>query len=252
MAFAARAREDLARLERTDERREEVRRQLAAAGEAYQKAAAALSRDRRAVASRLSSEVRKELSHLGMEKARFELDFEDVGAVSRATTDLLKTAGGPKGIDRITFLVSPNPGEELRPLDRIASGGETSRLMLALKTVIAAGTENANARVRTVVFDEVDAGIGGRVADSVGERLKRLSYQNQVLSVTHLPQIACFADHHYSVEKVQRAGRTFASVQYLAGERERATELARMLSGRRITEAVLEHATAMLKQGSRR
>jgi DNA repair protein RecN (Recombination protein N) len=86
----------------------------------------------------------------------------------------------------------------------------------------------------------------------VGERLKRLARENQVLSVTHLPQIACFADHHYSVEKVEHAGRTFASVQYLATERERATELARMLSGRRITEAVLEHATAMLKQGSRR
>jgi DNA repair protein RecN (Recombination protein N) len=82
--------------------------------------------------------------------------------------------------------------------------------------------------------------------------LKRLARENQVLSVTHLPQIACFADHHYSVEKVERAGRTFASVQYLVTERERATELARMLSGRRITEAVLEHATAMLKQGSRR
>jgi len=252
LAFAARAREDLARLERTDERREEVRRQLSTAGEAYVKAATVLSRDRRAAATRLSGEVRKELSHLGMEKARFEIEFEDAGAVSGAATDPHRAAGGPKGIDRIAFLVSPNPGEELRPLERIASGGETSRLMLALKTVIAAGTGNSSAHVRTVVFDEVDAGIGGRVADSVGERLKRLSRENQVLSVTHLPQIACFADHHYSVEKVERGGRTFASVQYLGTERERATELARMLSGRRITEAVLEHATAMLKQGSRR
>jgi DNA repair protein RecN (Recombination protein N) len=252
LAFAARAREDLASLERTDERREEVRRQLAATDAAYQKAAGVLSRDRRAAASRLSSELRKELSHLGMEKARFEIEFEDVGAASSSAPDPLKNVGGPKGIDRITFLVSPNPGEELRPLDRIVSGGETSRLMLALKTVIAANADNGNDRVRTVVFDEVDAGIGGRVADSVGERLKRLSRDNQVLSVTHLPQIACFADHHYSVEKIERGGRTFASVHYLATERDRATELARMLSGRRITEAVLEHATAMLKQGSRR
>ena len=252
LAFAARAREDLARLEHTDERREEVRRQLATAGEAYHKAAAALSRDRRAAASRLSGEVRKELSHLGMDKARFEIEFEDVGAVSGAATETPEAVGGPKGIDRITFLVSPNPGEELRPLDRVASGGEISRLMLALKTVIAARASNANARVRTLIFDEVDAGIGGRAAEVVGERLKRLARENQVLSVTHLPQIACFADHHYSVEKVERAGRTFTSVQYLATERERATELARMLSGRRITEAVLEHATAMLKQGSRR
>jgi DNA repair protein RecN (Recombination protein N) len=252
LAFADRAREDLTRVERTDERREEVRRQLATTEVVYQKAAGALSRDRRAAASRLSNEVRKELSHLGMEKARFEIEFEDISAASSPAPDPLKTAGGAKGIDRITFLVSPNPGEELRPLDRVASGGETSRLMLALKTVIAANAGHGNDQVRTVVFDEVDAGIGGRVADSVGERLKRLSRDNQVLSVTHLPQIACFADHHYSVEKIERAGRTFASVHYLATERDRATELARMLSGRRITEAVLEHATAMLKQGSRR
>lgn len=255
LAFAARAREELAQLEHADERREEVRRQLAAAAEAYREAAVALSRERQAAASRLAREVRKELAAIGMEKARFEIGFEDasvVSGVSGAASDLPKAGGGPKGIDHITFLVSANPGEELRPLERVASGGEISRLMLALKTVIAAGPGNSNSRVRTLVFDEVDAGIGGRVADSVGERLKRLSHKHQVLCVTHLPQIACFADHHYSVEKVERGGRTFASVQYLATERERANELARMLSGRRITEAVLEHATAMLKQGSRR
>ena len=251
LAFAARAREDLARIEHADERREEVKGRLASAGEAYRKAAAALSRDRRAAASRLSGEVRKELSHLGMDKARFEVGFEDVGGASGAAAEAPHIAGGSKGIDRITFLVSPNPGEELRPVDRAASGGEISRLMLALKTVIAANAGHANDRVRTLVFDEVDTGIGGRVADSVGERLKCLSRENQVLCVTHLPQIACFADHHYSVEKVERGGRTFVSVQYLATERERATELSRMLSGRRITKAVLEHASAMLKQGSR-
>ena len=257
LEFAERARTDLARLEHVDERREEVRCQFAAANEEYDKAAGALSRDRRAAASRLSVEVRKELSHLGMEKSRFEIEFEEAAAVPATVparmADSLKSVGGPKGFDRITFLVSPNPGEELKPLDRVASGGEISRLMLALKTVIAGSADHANenARVRTVVFDEVDAGIGGRVADSVGGGLKRLSRDGQVLSVTHLPQIACFADHHYSVEKVERGGRTFTTVQYLATERERATELARMLSGRRITEAVLEHASAMLKRGSR-
>jgi DNA repair protein RecN (Recombination protein N) len=252
LAFADRAGEDLARLEHADERREAVGRALASAEEAYRKMAVALSRDRRAAACRLAGEVRKELSQLGMDKARFEVECEEAGTASGAATEARQSAGGPQGIDRITFLVSPNPGEELRPLDRVASGGEISRLMLALKTVIAEGADEAKARVRTLVFDEVDAGIGGRVAESVGERLKRLARENQVLSVTHLPQIACFADHHYSVEKVERAGRTFASVHYLATERERATELARMLSGRRITEAVIEHATAMLKQGSRR
>jgi DNA repair protein RecN (Recombination protein N) len=252
LAFAERAQQDLARIENADERREEVKRQLISAGEDYRKAATALSRDRRAAASRLASEVRKELSHLGMEKTRFEIMFEDADVAPATPIDASSPNGGPKGIDRIVFQVSPNPGEELRPLERVASGGETSRIMLALKTVIATSAGNAGSRVRTLVFDEVDAGIGGRVADSVGERIKRLARDNQVLSVTHLPQIACFADHHYSVEKVERAGRTFTSVQHLASERERANELARMLSGRRITEAVLEHATAMLKQGSRR
>jgi len=256
LAFAERAREDLSRLEHADERREEIRRQLEAVAETYRKAAETLSRERRLAAGRLAREVGKELAQLGMEKARFEVNFEDaVRAESpeAAASAEAEFAGGPKGLDRVSFLVSPNPGEELRPLDRVASGGEISRLMLALKTVIAgrAGAAEGDLAARTLVFDEVDTGIGGRVAECVGERLKRLARENQVLSVTHLPQIACFADHHYSVEKIERGGRTFATVQYLATERERASELARLLSGRRITEAVLEHATAMLKQGSR-
>ena len=166
LAFAAQVREDLARIEHTDARREELRRELASADEAYRKAATALSRDRRGAASRLSDEVRKELSHLGMDKARFEVGFEDVGAPLGATSETPEAAGGPKGIDRVTFLVSANPGEELRPLDRVASGGETSRLMLALKTVVAAAASSVNAKVLTFVFDEVDAGIGGRAAEA--------------------------------------------------------------------------------------
>jgi DNA repair protein RecN (Recombination protein N) len=252
LAFAERAREDLGRLEHVDERREQVRGQLAAASAAYLKAARLLSRDRRAAAGRLSAEVCKELSQLGMEKARFEVQFDEPSEASNVQAELSASAGGPKGIDRIAFMVSPNPGEDLKALDRVASGGEISRLMLALKTVVAGNADTAFGTARTLVFDEVDTGIGGRVADSVGERLKRLARENQVLSVTHLPQIACFADHHYSVEKQERAGRTFATVQCLKTAEERAEELARMLSGRRITEAVLEHATAMLKQGSRR
>jgi DNA repair protein RecN (Recombination protein N) len=252
LAFADRAAQDLARLEHADERREEARSRLASADAAYRKAAAALSRERRTAATRLSAEALRELKHLGMEKARFEVAFADPAPTSTVANEPHEPAGGPRGFDRITFMVSPNPGEELRPLDRVASGGEISRLMLALKTVVAAGAGATGVRVRTLVFDEVDAGIGGRVADSVGERLKSLARDNQVLCVTHLPQIACFADHHYAVEKIQRAGRTFTSVQNLSSERERAAELARMLSGRRITEAVLEHAAAMLKQGSRR
>jgi DNA repair protein RecN (Recombination protein N) len=277
LAFAERSREELARLEHADERREEVGAALKAARAAYQQAASLLSKERRAAATRLARDLHRELAQLGMEKARFEVRFEDMARPTHVDPRLRaplceggggdiggsaapagivqpdESAGGPKGIDRITFLVSPNPGEDLRPLDRVASGGEISRLMLALKTVIA-GMAPRGARqpaARTLVFDEVDAGIGGQVAECVGERLKRLAHESQVLSVTHLPQIACFADHHYLVEKSERGGRTFASVQYLASEGERAAELARMLSGRRITPAVLEHANAMLKQGAR-
>jgi DNA repair protein RecN (Recombination protein N) len=275
LAFAERSRAELAALEHADERREEVGAALQAAREAYRQAASLLSKERRTAATRLARDLHRELAQLGMEKARFEVRFEDTarpthvdprlraplreggGGEGSATPAGIvepdESAGGPKGIDRISFLVSPNPGEDLRPLDRVASGGEISRLMLALKTVIA-GMEPRGARqpaVRTLVFDEVDAGIGGQVAECVGERLKRLARESQVLSVTHLAQIACFADHHYLVEKSEREGRTFASVQYLASESERAAELARMLSGRRITPAVLEHANAMLKQGAR-
>ena len=248
LAFAQRAQLELSRLERADERREEVRRLLEQARQAYGKGAEALSRERRQAAGRLAREVHRELAQLGMEKARFEVRFEEANAGVEGEPD--GSAGGLKGFDRITFLVSSNPGEQVRSLDCVASGGELSRLMLALKTVTAGLTAGTPRRpiARTLVFDEVDAGIGGRVAECVGERLKRLSKENQVLCVTHLPQIACFADHHYSVEKAERGGRTFAAVQYLAAESERATELARMLSGRKVTEAVLEHAAAMLRQ----
>lgn len=257
LAFAERSRQQLAALEHADERREEVRQALKGAQAAYHQAASLLSEERRTAATRLARDLHRELAQLGMEKAHFEVRFEEVAgpgvAPPAGNAEPEESAGGPKGLDCITFLVSPNPGEDLRPLDRVASGGEISRLMLALKSVIAgmAARGTRQPAVRTLVFDEVDAGIGGRVAECVGERLKRLARQSQVLSVTHLPQIACFADHHYLVEKAERGGRTFASIQYLASEGERAAELARMLSGRRITPAVLEHAAAMLKQGAR-
>ena len=162
--------------------------------------------------------------------------------------------GGPKGMDEIELLISPNLGEDLRPLERIASGGELSRLMLALKTVLGKARLGGTARTArwapTFVFDEVDAGIGGRMAESVGQRLKRLARDAQVLCVTHLPQIACFADHHFYVEKIQRAGRTVTAISYLTNQNGRAQELARMLSGSQITEAVLKHAATMLKQAA--
>jgi DNA repair protein RecN (Recombination protein N) len=150
----------------------------------------------------------------------------------------------PAGADSVRFLISANLGEELRPLDRIASGGELSRIALALKTCTASGTKGAVAR--TLVFDEVDAGVGGGAAEAVGRRLKRLSGGNQVLCVTHLPQIAGFADHHYSVSKRESNGRTVAVIDELDAESRR-REIGRMLSGERITPEALRHAEQLMK-----
>lgn len=234
-------------LEHADERRGELQSELKKAESDYRKKAQALSARRREAAGKFEKLVRQELAQLGMEKTRFEVSF-DAPPAHNGGQD---STGGAKGMDKIEFLISPNPGEEMRGLEKIASGGELSRFMLALKTVVGSakiGEGGANRRTAaTFIFDEVDSGIGGRVAESVGQRLKRLARHAQVLCVTHLPQIACFADHHYCVEKFERAGRTVTEVKYLSGEKERAAELARMLSGSKITDAVLKHAVAMLK-----
>jgi DNA repair protein RecN (Recombination protein N) len=152
------------------------------------------------------------------------------------------------GFDQVAYMISTNPGEPLRQLEHIASGGELSRVMLALKaSVEAASSKKRNSGAqRTLVFDEIDTGIGGRAAEAVGKKLKGLSRSNQVLCVTHLPQIATFADHHYVIEKKAVAGRTRTSVHLITGE-ERTEEVARMLSGAKLTETSRKHAEQMLK-----
>lgn len=235
-------RKRLSGLEHADERRGEVERLLERVSAEYRDAALELSRLRREAGRKLAKQVREELAQVGMEKTRFEVHLEP----------LTEGQAGPKGLDQVEFLISPNPGEEMRPLEKIASGGELSRLMLGLKTVVGkARGRDHSAPGLTFVFDEVDAGIGGRVAESVGQRLKRLARDAQVLCVTHLAQIACFADHHFRVEKFERGGRTFTSVKYLGTEDERAEELARMLSGRQISGEVLKHAARMLRQAAK-
>jgi len=248
LAYREQIRQQLSGLEQSDERREGLARELKQAAGEYRKAAEQLSQRRREAAERLEKLLREELSDLSMEKTRFAVHFE-------AAADAGPGAGGPHGMDSIEFRISPNPGEDLRPLGRIASGGELSRIMLALKTVLGTERLNAGATVKrpvnpTFIFDEVDTGIGGRVAERVGQRLKRLAQASQVICVTHLAQIACFADHHYYVEKFERNGRSHTRVEYLAGAKERAGELARMLSGAHVTDAVLKHAATMLKQAS--
>src|SRR5205807_9969894 len=155
--------------------------------------------------------------------------------------------------DRVVCFLSPNPGEPLRPVEQIAPGGEPSRVRLALKATVATGARRGRKRdsgtERTLVFDEIDTGIGGRAAEAVGKKLKALSRANQVLCVTHLPQIATFADHHYLIEKKEFGSRTRTSVRLIIGE-ERTEEIARMLSGAKLTEASRKHAEQMLRSNA--
>jgi DNA repair protein RecN (Recombination protein N) len=148
-------------------------------------------------------------------------------------------------MDRVQFLISPNPGEDLKPLSKIASGGELSRIMLAMKRIFA-----KESRIKTLIFDEVDAGIGGGIAEIVGRKLKEISRQHQVFCITHLAQIASFADIHYKVAKKIQGGRTVVEVGLLRGA-EREEEIARMLGGVKITGKTLDHAREMLKNALR-
>lgn len=237
-AFLEEARTNLRSLEQSNQRREEMERQRRDLEEAYRQAAETLSSMRRESAARLERQVQKELAALAMEGSLFRVQF---------------TAGewSERGADRICFLISPNLGEAPKPIDKIASGGEMSRVALALKTCLAASPSGpANARgARTLVFDEVDAGIGGATAEAVGRRLKRLAASNQVLCVTHLAQIAGLADHHYRVEKKEINGRTVSTVQELSGE-QRTYEVARMFSGETLTAEALRHAEQLIRMAA--
>jgi DNA repair protein RecN (Recombination protein N) len=203
-----------------------------------------LSQCRERVARELSSRVEAELSTLGMKKVRFgvQIEMESPKEHGEPREDLEQTPRlNEKGMDHVQFLISPNPGEELKPLAKIASGGELSRIMLAMKRIFA-----EEISVKTLIFDEVDAGIGGGIAEVVGRKLKEISRRHQVFCITHLAQIASLADAHYKVSKRTQGGKTFVEVSLL-NERERLEEVARMLGGLKITEKTLDHAREMLK-----
>ena len=157
------------------------------------------------------------------------------------------------GWDSVECRIATNPGEPLQPLDQIASGGEMSRVLLALKVSVEEGANRGRSRKtqipRTLVFDEIDVGIGGRAAEAVGQKLKALSRTQQVLCITHLPQIAAFADQHFLIEKQEKQKRTQTSIRLLTAQ-ERAEEIARMISGATVTETSLRHAEQMLKSSA--
>jgi DNA repair protein RecN (Recombination protein N) len=244
--FGAEVTRKLSEIENKDEILRELRSDLARTATQYLREARELSRKRQEAARKLQKLVEAEINDLAM-KAAFRIEMagsEEEGNWSAT------------GIDQVLYMISTNPGEPLRQLEHIASGGELSRVMLALKVSV----ENRVARTpssakaggvrtaaqRTMVFDEIDTGIGGRAAEAVGKKLKSLARSNQVLCVTHLPQIATFADHHYVIEKKERNGRTRTTIRPVIGE-ERTEEVARMLSGAKLTDTSRKHAEQMIK-----
>jgi DNA repair protein RecN (Recombination protein N) len=202
-----------------------------------------LSRTRHAAAGTLGQGIERELKDLHMAGARFAVDMHWEDDPAGAPADGRRVAFNRTGLDQAEFLVAPNPGEGLKPLAKIASGGETSRLMLGLKGVLARADHTP-----TLIFDEIDQGIGGRVGGIVGEKLWRLARNHQVLCITHLPQLAAYGDQHFRVEKVQRGGRTFTTVGPLTPE-ERLAELAQMLGGS--GEANRKSAAGLLEEAGR-
>jgi DNA repair protein RecN (Recombination protein N) len=232
--------EDVARkldeLENREDLVRDLKKQLAAAETVFLTGAQAVSKKRYSAARELQKLVEAEINQLAM-KAQFKIEVSGSDETANWTA---------YGFDKVTYLISPNPGEPLKPVELIASGGELSRVMLALKATIEAGKKSKGGTQRTLVFDEIDTGIGGRAAEAVGKKLKALARANQVLCITHLPQIASFADHHYLIEKKEAAGRTKTSVRVLTTA-EQTEEIARMLSGATLTETSRQHAEQLLK-----
>jgi DNA repair protein RecN (Recombination protein N) len=257
IAFGAEAARKLDEVENKDETLRQLRAELAQAAAEYLRAGRVLAKKRAESARRLEKLVEAEINDLAM-KSTFAIQITSSEEEGNWTAC---------GLDQVVYLISTNPGEPLRQLEHISSGGELSRVMLALKVSVEAGASKKNvaenARVarallpanagrvrsaaqRTLVFDEIDTGIGGRAAEAVGKKLKALARSNQVLCVTHLPQIATFADHHYVIEKKESAGRTRTRIRTVTGD-ERTEEVARMLSGAKLTETSRKHAEQMIK-----
>jgi len=243
IVFGEDTRRKLSEMENKDQVLLELRGELVVASDDYRKAARNVSRKRSEAGKKLEKMVEAEINDLAM-RASFRIAVEESEDEAHWTSS---------GINQVVYRISTNAGETLRPLEQIASGGELSRVMLALKASVEAGMNPAGTSKkklavaqRTLVFDEIDTGIGGSAAEAVGKKLKALSKGNQVLCVTHLPQIATFADHHYLIEKRETSGRAKTTVRQITGE-ERTEEVARMLSGAKLTETSRKHAEQMIR-----
>ena len=230
--YLDRCRRELDEIEFSDERSAKLERELTDALARAREEGEALSLARKEAAQRLAGRIQDELTQLDMPKVRFQVDF----APKEGEDGMDAT-----GMDEVRFLMSANVGEDLKPIQKIASGGELARIMLALKNVLA-----ENDDVTTLVFDEVDTGVSGRAAQKVAEKLYSVARTKQVLCVTHLPQLAAMGDIHFSVEKGESDGRTYTAVEAL-DETQRREELARLTSGEHITQATLDAAGELLK-----
>jgi DNA repair protein RecN (Recombination protein N) len=242
IAFGAEAAQRLSEVENRDALLAELKARQAKEAEAYKAAAEMLSSSRTDAARKLEPLAAAQINDLAM-NVRFKV---------QVTQDRSESAWGPHGWDQVECLIATNAGEPLKPLHEIASGGEMSRVMLALKVTVEESVSGRTGRKkktilpRTLVFDEIDIGIGGRAAEAVGRKLKTLSAGQQVLCITHLPQIAAFADQHFLIEKTESKGRTRTNVRRM-DDVERVQEIARMLSGAKLTETSLKHAEHLLQ-----
>ncbi len=234
-AYYERIRTERDALAHSQERLEALGREIGTTFAAYGAKAAELTRRRTKAARELERLIEKEIAQLGMKNAKFGVKL----ATTAADPDDVEKIRD-SGLDDVEFLISPNPGDQLKPLRKIASGGELSRVMLALKAI---GKEKEE--LKTLIFDEIDTGIGGKTAEFIAQKLRDLSRRHQILCITHLPQIASFAAHHYRIEKRVEKDRTFTTVSRLDFE-QRVEEIARLVSGSHVTPTSLQHAREML------
>ncbi len=232
LTFSEKIGQDLEAVDARENRIADLEKEYETLRSTLQQLSHTLSRKRKHVAKEFEKQVVQELSALGMEKTQFSIDFGMAGTEKNPFT--------AKGIDKVEFLIAPNPGEPLKPLSKIASGGEISRVMLGLKTLLGAAD-----RIPTMVFDEIDTGIGGKIAEIVGKKLEHISSAHQVVCITHLPQIASKGSAHLYVEKQIEQEHTVTTIRLLPGQK-RLEEIARMLGGETITKTSLQHAREML------
>jgi len=237
LSYLKKSREEYQELSSSQEKLEDLESQIKNKCNEYLTKAEKLSQLRKQKVQELEKRILREIALLGMKKAKFKIKIKNIPLNLKEIEKV-----NEKGTEEIEFLISPNPGEELRPLQKIASGGELSRIMLALKSI---GKESGE--LKTLIFDEIDSGIGGKTAEFVARKLNQLSEENQIICITHLPQIASFAPYHYKIDKKVDKERTFTTVIKLGNEK-RVVEIARLMSGTHLTETSLRNAREMLKR----